>query len=336
TVAGALSPAAAQPAGDDPLAPFLPMADPPVVRAIEIEGLSRIDRAGVRAKIYTQIGRPLDQARLSEDIKRVYGMNFFDDIQVAQRPHADDGVVLVFRVVERPTIVGIDLDVDGDAVDKDEVRQVVDLKRFEILDEARIRFNLSKIEELYVEEGHFLVDTSYQLVPQDNNGVLVRLVVREGRKVEVRSVEIVGNDNIPSDEVEAILATRTGGYFSFLTQSGQFKRELFEQDIQRIQYYYLTKGYVQVRVDEPVVTLSPDKRSMAITIKVTEGPRYKAGALDIEMGDGEWIVDKDRLLRRLSMEPGEWFDYALMQQDVQALSAAYKDRGYANATVSTD
>jgi len=328
------TPHAASP--DELVAPFLPMTDPPVVHAIEVEGLQRIDRAGVRSKIYTQVGRPLDQSRLSEDIKRVYAMNFFDDIQVVERAHPDGGIVLVFRLVERPTIVGIDLDVDGDAVDKDEIQKVVDLKKFAILDEAKIRFNLSKIQELYVEEGHFLVDTSYRLSPQPQNGVLITLVVREGRKVEVRHVDIVGNDHIPASEIKGILATREGGYLSFLTQSGQFKRELFEQDIQRIQLYYLTKGYVQIQVDDPVVTLSPDKSAMSISIKVTEGPRYDTGELDIEMADGEWLVPKEDLKKRLSLKPGTVFDYAAMQQDVQAVASAFKDRGYANATVSTD
>lgn len=338
-VAALLGPApsqvAAQPV-DDALAPFLPLADPPVVRAIEIEGLRRIDRAGVRSRIYMQVGRPLDQSRLSEDIKRVYAMNFFDDIQVAERPHEDGGVTLVFRVVERPTIVGIELDVDGTAVDKEQIQQVIDLKRFGILDEAKIRFNLSKIEELYVEEGYFLADTSYRLTEAPDNGVTVTLVVREGRKVEVRHVDIVGNTSIPAEEIKGILGTREGGYFSFLTQSGQFKRELFEQDIQRIQLYYLTKGYVQIQVEDPVVTLSPDKRSMSISIRVIEGPRYRTGALKLEVADGEWLVPEEELREQLSLVEGEWFDYGVMQQDVQALTGVYKDRGYANATVSTD
>ena len=335
-VLGALAMPTTAASPEEIVAPYLPMTSPPVVNAIEVEGLQRIDRAGVRSKIYTPIGRPLDQSRLSEDIKRIYAMGFFDDIQVAERPHADGGVSLVFRLVERPTIVGLELDVDGDAVDKDEIQKVIDLKKFAILDEAKIRFNLAKIEELYVEEGHFLATTSYRLDKQPNNGVLVTLVVREGQKVEVRHVDIIGNDHVPAEDIKGILATREGGYFSFLTQSGQFKRELFEQDIQRIQLYYLTKGYVQIQVDDPIVTLSPDKQSMSIAIKVPEGPRYTVGALDIELPEGDTLYSVEDLRKRLTLVPGEIFDYAEMQQDVQRLASAYKDRGYANATVSTD
>ena len=76
-----------------------------VVRQIEIEGLSRIDKQAVRGRIYTQIGRELDRGRLSEDLKRLYAMGFFEDIQVAERPHDDGGLVLTFMVVERPTMM---------------------------------------------------------------------------------------------------------------------------------------------------------------------------------------------------------------------------------------
>ncbi len=320
----------------DPLAPFMIRTNPPVVRGVEIVGLQRIDRAGVRSKIYTQIGRPLDQSRLSEDIKRVYAMNFFEDIQVAEKPAADGGITLVFRVIERPTVVTIDLDVDGTAVDESDIKGVIDLKRFSILDEARIRFNLSKIEDLYTEEGHFLVDSDYRLTPEANNGVRVTLIVREGKKVEVNQVEIIGNKNVDAEDIKDVLATREGGYFSFLSQSGEFKRELFEKDIQRIQYFYLTKGFVQVRVDDPIVTLSPDKRSMSIAIRVNEGPRFNTGELDITMEDGDWVVEKEELLEKLTLKPGERFDYSVMQLDVDRISSAYKDRGYANATVSTE
>lgn len=307
-----------------------------VVRGIEIQGLKRVDRASVRSKIYTQIGRELNRSRLTDDVKRIYRMNFFDDVQVAARAHPDGGIVLTFMVIERPTILAIKFNVDGDAVDLDDIKKVVDLKRFSILDEAKIRFNLSKIEELYVEEGHFLVETSYTLTPMKNNGVLVTLNVAEGREVEVRHINIVGNKAVSASEIKGVLATREGGYFSFLTQSGQFKREYFEQDLQRIQLLYLTKGHVQISVDDPVVTLSPDKQSMTITIRVDEGPQYMVGSIDVEMVDDDWLVSKEELMKRIQLAPGGVFSYTEMQGDIQRLGDVFRDKGYANATVSND
>ena len=79
-----------------------------IVRAIEVDGLSRIDRQAVRTRIYTQIGRSLDRSRLSEDVKRLYAMGFFEDIQVAEKAHPDGGLILLFRLWERPTLKNAD------------------------------------------------------------------------------------------------------------------------------------------------------------------------------------------------------------------------------------
>jgi outer membrane protein insertion porin family len=308
-----------------------------IVRGIEIEGVTRLDKQAVRSRVYTQIGRALDRGRLSEDLKRLYALGFFDDIQVAERPHPDGGIVLVFRVSERPSVRAVEYAIDGDSVDKEDIEKVVDIKPLEVLDEARVRANISKIKELYVEEGHFLVDVTYELIPFSDNQVVVRLIVREGSEVEVRRVEIVGNAHVPSEEIESILGTREGSYLGFLTKAGEFKKELFEQDLQRIQYLYLTKGYVQIRVGEPSVTLTPDKRAMDIVIPVEEGPRFKVGDLEIETTEGDegFIVPKSLLAERLTLTKGDWFDYAKMQADTTSITGAYRDRGYANATVST-
>lgn len=308
--------------------------DTPVVRAIEVEGLRRVDRQGVRSKVYTQLGRPLDLARLSEDVKRVHRMGFFDDVQVARRPHPDGGIILVFHLTERPTVMEIRYDLTGDAVDLEDVQEVVDLKRFSILDEAAIKRNLTKIRDLYVEEGHFLASTRYSLTPTPDRGVVVVLHVDEGRKVEVRHIHIVGNNHVDSEDIKGVLATREGGYFSFLTKSGQFKRQNFEQDIQRIQLLYLTKGYIQIAVEDPVVTLSPDKEAMTITIRLTEGPQYTVTAVDVDMAEGEWLVPKEDLLDEIELEADEVFDYATMQEDVQRVGDVFRDLGYANTTVS--
>lgn len=314
-----------------------PGLDEPVdttVRGIEVIGLQRIDRAGVRAKIYTQVGRPLDAARLTDDVKRIYKTGFFDDVQVAERPHPDGGVVLLIRVVERPTIVELEYDVKGKAVDLDEIKKVVDLKLFSTLDEAAIQQNLAKIRELYNEEGHFLVSTHYTVAPRPQNGVRVTLHVDEGEKVEVRHVHVVGNDAVADSEIKAVLATREGGWFSFLTKSGQFKRELFEQDVQRIQLLYLSKGYIEAAVESPIVTLSPDKRSMSISIRVSEGALYTVGSTRVEMEDGKWLVEQSELESKIELKPGDVFDWTKMQSDAQRVGDVFRDLGYANASVT--
>jgi len=318
-------------------------APSPVVRKIEVSGLKQIDKTSVRQKIYSQIGKPLNRVRVSEDIKRIFKMNFFDDVQVGIKPHPEGGVTLVFHITERPAIMAIKYDVEGDAVDMEDIKKVVDLKRFGILDEASIRYNLSKIEDLYIDEGHFLAQTRYSLqeVP---GGVIVTLHVDEGKKVEVRHVYITGNHAVSASEIKGVMATKETGYFSFLTKFGQFKKQFFKEDIKRIQLLYLTKGFIQAQPGEPVVTLSPDKKWMTITVNIKEGPRFKVGDIDVEMAeipgpDGKpvsdsWLIPKERLLKKVRLEKKAWFDYKTLQEDVGRIGDMFRDKGYANSVVN--
>jgi outer membrane protein insertion porin family len=324
-------------AGDPVLPGELLPADSPVVRAIEIRGLRRVDRTSVRSKIYTQVGRPLNRKRLTDDVKRIHRMGFFDQVEVAESAHADGGIILTYLLEERPTIVKVDMEIEGDAVDREDIDKVVNLKRFSILDEAAIRQNLKKIEELYVEEGHFLVDTSYRLDPAPDNGVIVTLVVAEGEEVQVRDILIVGNRAVSQSEILdlPVFKTKPVGYFSFLTNSGQFKKEVFQQDVGLIQYYYLTKGHLQVKIGDPVVTLSPDRKWMTITIHVEEGLRFKVGEIRLEMPEGQdWLIPEGDLRDRVALVKGETLNYETLRQDARRIGDAFRDLGYANADVS--
>ena len=109
-----------------------------VIRGVEVTGLIRVDRASVRSKIYSQIGQNLEASRISEDIKRVYRMGFFEDVAAATKPAPDGGIILVFKLAERPTILEVGYEIRGDELDQEALAEVVNLKRYDILDEEAI------------------------------------------------------------------------------------------------------------------------------------------------------------------------------------------------------
>ena len=102
-----------------------------------------------------------------------------------------------------------------------------------------------------------------------------------------------------------------------------------------MQYLYLTRGYIQAKVEEPVVSLSPDMRYITVTIRIHEGPQFKVGKVTV-LGDSVPEVSLDELTRKLGLKSGEVFNYALVQEDGKRLAASQKTYGYANATVSNE
>jgi outer membrane protein insertion porin family len=70
---------------------------------VVVEGNQRIETDAIRRLIKTKPGDVYRAQNLAEDLKAIYGMGYFDDIQIESQQRAD-GAVLVFKVTEKPTV----------------------------------------------------------------------------------------------------------------------------------------------------------------------------------------------------------------------------------------
>src|SRR3989338_8983655 len=78
-----------------------------IVKEIEIQGSRRVQETVIRARIQTKVGDQFVPARLSEDIKAIFGLGFFDDVQLRVEDF-EGGVKVTFVVAERPFIRDVD------------------------------------------------------------------------------------------------------------------------------------------------------------------------------------------------------------------------------------
>lgn len=303
-----------------------------VVSEVELGGAVRVDAAAIRRQIRTKKGSRLDAAQISADIERIFAMGLFDDVRVGVRRDDDGGVVVRFQVLERPSIARVVLD-GNTALSKEAIEKVISLRTGDLFQPADAQENANKIRDLYVEEGYFLAKIEPEVKDLPQNQVEVRFRIQERAEIKVRSVEILGNKGLKDEEIKGLLKTREGSVLSFLGKDGAFKRENLEYDSQVIQYLYLTKGYIQVKVDEPQVSLSQDMRYVRVTFRVHEGPQFRVGTVDIS---GDSVVPKAELLKKMALKKGDIFNYALVQKDSQLLSGRQKEFGYAFATVSNE
>ena len=77
------------------------------------------------------------------------------------------------------------------------------------------------------------------------------------------------------------METREDGTFAFMTGAGNFKELNFQTDVERIKYFYKTKGYLQANVSAPQITISEDRR-WVFALKVNEGPQFTVRNISFE------------------------------------------------------
>ena len=86
-------------------------------------------------------------------------------------------------------------------------------------------------------------------------------------------------------------------FLSWLTGAGTYKEEVLKNDVALIADLYYNNGYVNVKVGEPKVELSPDKSGLIVTIGITEGDQFRTGAIDFK---GDLLESKESLPERSS------------------------------------
>ncbi len=296
---------------------------------IKIEGLKKVESEAVLEKVHVKKGNILDNYLLRKDIVRIYTLKYFEFVE-AHKKVIDGKNTLIFKVKEKPLISKISFE-GLNEMDKDDLTTHIQSKEFSILDINTIKSDLKALQKQYEEKGFYLARINYEIRErkEDDNVELV-FNVQEFEKVKVKRITFLGNSAFKDPELKAIMQTREEGVFSFMSGSGNFKEFNFQNDVELLKYFYQTKGYLQVNIGSPEITISEDRKWVFITMKVNEGPLFKVNSISFQ---GELLFSDEELLKKVKLKTGENYSEALLRQDIQGLTEMYQDEGYAFANV---
>jgi outer membrane protein insertion porin family len=292
------------------------------IERIEVRGNHRVDAGAIRAAVATRAGQPLDPERLRSDLRAIWKLGMFSDVQAVA-----DGGVVAFEVVERPAIRKI-LVAGNHEIALDKIDEVLELKRDAIVDQVAIRRSRDRIVELYLAQGFMFATVDCAVLPAASGEVDVQFTVDEHAKVTVSDIAFTGNRAIAGSELRKHMSTRPPGRLSFVTGSGVFRRDELERDLAILTGYYLDHGFATVQIAPPALQLSRDGKRTMVTIAIEEGPRFEYGAIDVK---GDLLGTPAQHLALIRSRPGATFVRSMVEADRKALEIHYQDLGFANA-----
>jgi len=321
-------PATALPA-DLPLEADLPLGS---IVEMRFEGLRRVEPEAVRRVLRQQRGDVFEPSKTTEDMNAIWALGYFEDVQLFIEKLANGQQVYVVKLKERPTIREVRYE-GNEELSADDFKELMTFKALSILDLAAVQKSAKKIQEKYVEKGFFLADIQHRLEPVGTEGMEVDVVfvIAEHAKVMVKQIQFFGVQKVPEAELRSVMVTREGSFLSFLTSMGIFRDDGFQHDLQMIQAVYYDHGFINVRVESPQVSMSADKRHVFISLRVEEGLPFDIGKLDFS---GDSLVPFSELRKKLKSLSGQRFNRSSMAEDIQNISDAYYDLGYAYANVN--
>jgi outer membrane protein insertion porin family len=332
-VLGAAPPAAAQeeaPPGPVQVpVPFLPPGGRDVVE-VRVAGNRRIESDAIRAVLSTKVGEQLRQQRVARDVRRIYELGFFRDVQVVSED-VPGGKRVTFLVEENPVIRRVTLS-GNENIDEDDIREKLTITVGSTIDYPLLLENKAKIEGAYQAKGYYLADVKYEVEPLGEGIVGVNFDVTEGRKLKLRRIAFTGNAEVPDDDLLKVMQTKTWRWYSFVSRfwdhSGLYAEPIFLGDLDRVSRVYMDRGFIRVAIGQPDVEVSED--GIEVRVEIVEGPQFSVGRIDV-IGDD--TMDRDQLLREVELQPAAVFSRGTLSDDVERLKGYYQDRGFFDAAV---
>ncbi len=295
---------------------------------VRIKGNDRIEEDAIRRVLKLKTGDVLSAKDISDEIKAVYKMGYFDDIRVEAQT-VPQGKIVTFIITEKPTVRSILVEGNTWVYDDDEIKEELTLRKGSILNINTIQNDMRRIEELYKEKNYHSVKVSFQVYPQKKNQADIEYVIEEGDKFQIKKIEFVGNNTFSSGKLKGLMSTSEKGLLSFITSSGDLNQEQLVQDVARLTAYYHNNGYVQARVGEPEVIFEED--GILINIRLVEGPQFKVGKVSMS---GDLILAEEQLLEKIKISKEEFYNRETLRLDVIELTDIYSDEGYAYADIA--
>jgi outer membrane protein insertion porin family len=299
------------------------------IERVQFRGNRKVEDDAIRVQLLSKPGTLLDSAKLREDLRAMWKMGFFADIDVEAEVAPSGGVILTFAVKEKPSIRKVLISGNSE-MGLDKINEVLDLELDAIVDIGKVKKNREKIADLYVQKGFYLATVDYEVKPVNESEVDVWFNVDEKAKVKIREVQFIGNSAISDDELRGSIATRRQDALSFLNDSGVYSQEAFERDLLLVSAHYWDRGYANVKVGTPQLRLSRDKQYMYLSIPVDEGPVFTIGSVNFK---GDLIGSATENAKRVNLRPGVKFSRTMIAEDREKLSNFYQDQGYAYANV---
>jgi len=295
---------------------------------IEIKGNRKIEASAILQQIKSKVGSPFWEADISADIKTIFKMGFFLDV-TADAISTPEGKVVIFTVQEKGLIS--DIRISGNkALSKDDILEVLTIKVRQNLNQEKIKADVEKIKILYENKGYNNAEVTDKVEKDGEKDFRIIFDIKENSKIYVKTITFEGNEAYSSKELKNMMSSTESTLFSFFSDAGMLKRDQLKQDVHKLSTYYFNNGFINSQVGEPEITR--DEKAIYIKIKIKEGKRFKFGKIEIS---GDYLIKPQaELLKSLKIKAGNYYDREALAKDIDFLTEACNDEGYANADVN--
>lgn len=286
--------------------------------------LKEVKEQDARRQIKTIPDRPYDERTIQDDVRRLRKSNLFGYVDVSYQRVSNQGVIVIYHVVELPTIRYVRF-FGQQRVKERHLKKQSGLKVGDHLQEHMVDDAKNKVEEYYREKG-FNKATVKIIEGKKKGDRGAVFLVNEGQKQKVWKVEFEGNTIASDDRLKTQIQSKPPLLYLF---KGEVDRQKIEEDIARLTEYYRGLGFFRARISREL-QFNADNSWLTVRFIIDEGPRYKVR--DIKFV-GNKLFTEAELKENLKLKAGDYFDQSKLGKDRSALTDKYGVKGYVFSVV---
>jgi outer membrane protein insertion porin family len=298
---------------------------------IKFVGTANVNEQVVRANMQLREGGDFDEMSLDRDIRSLYNTHLFEFIEVKQEPVDAKTFNLVVEVTPKYRVLAVRFE-GNQKVKTSRLEKEIKVRANQALDERQIKDDAEKVRDYYQKAGYNQVSITYT-IDRDRIGGFGTVIfkVKEGPKVKIADVRFAGNAHVKARSLKGEMETKKWWMFSWLTGTGRFKDDQFEDDLDKLRDLYREHGFLDVEIPQDRVQFNyPKPDRLVLVINIEEGRQYRVGEISFS---GNKLFASQLLGRVVRQKSGRVFAPSLLDKDVERLEDFYGKDGYLDTRV---
>src|SRR5574340_572462 len=226
---------------------------------VDVAGNRRVEEEAIRVQLRSHPGMRVDETMIDNDVRALYRMGFFDNVE-AELSHEDSQTVLTFRVTERPLIKEIKIE-GNKKVNKEDIEGALKVRPNTIFEPDKVSRGIEEAKKLYAKKGYLDAQIEYTTTASafwktgegKPSQITLTYKIKEGKVVRISKLTFEGVRAFSQRQLRGVMQTKRKWFLSWLTGAGNLDNEVLKTDVERLTAFYYDHGYIDARIDEPVV-----------------------------------------------------------------------------------
>ena len=289
------------------------------ISSIVVDGNKRITSETIIALSNVEKGASYSPSQLNSALQLIKKSTFFKTVTVSFENN-----VLMINVVENPTINTINFE-GNSALQDENLLDLIFSRERQTLSISKTEKDADAIASAYSNTGRISASITPKIVELPDNRVDLIFEISEGRITEVEKITFTGNRVFSDFRLKGVIATKQAGIFRRLIKSDTYVEEKLDYDVERLQNFYINKGYIDFEV-KTAVKLTRAKDAFLINYTIKEGQQYNFSEINFDISDVN--INKNSLIKLNRIKNGSSFDQRRISKLVEEVDIYLTKNGF--------